>query len=326
MLSIVVLTHNRHGLLRDCLRSLAAQQDPLGTIELVVADDGSTDDTAAVVAAFERDHGSVIYARQPHKGIPAARNLGIRHARGAIVAIVADDYLLAPDYARTVIGFFENHPRAEVVRFRIVAARHDLVSRLSHLRYEVAFRNRLHHVGRATRDLSKLRRYLGRPRAEMQEVTTDHDLEAAGAAAFRSSVFERVGLFDEDLPSGEDTDYAERLKAAGIDIYYDPFHPVRHQYVDGALAALRSCFLQGISQCRIHRKSGQRTSAGRKAAAVIRGLVGPFAQGIWGARQVEGAKESFLFLPAWLVSEFTVKLGFCWGFLTDRWRPGAPRL
>lgn len=84
--SVIVPTYNRAGWLGRALCS-ALDQLHAGD-ELIVIDDGSTDDTAAVVAGFgER----VTYLRGEHRGAGPARNLGLAHARGDLVAFLDDD-------------------------------------------------------------------------------------------------------------------------------------------------------------------------------------------------------------------------------------------
>ncbi|HEX7838252.1 MAG TPA: glycosyltransferase family 2 protein [Kofleriaceae bacterium] len=84
--SVIVPTFNRAGWLGNAIRSALQQLQPGD--ELIVTDDGSTDATPAVVAAFgER----VTYLRGEHRGAGPARNLGLAHARGDLVAFLDDD-------------------------------------------------------------------------------------------------------------------------------------------------------------------------------------------------------------------------------------------
>ncbi len=84
--SVVVPTYNRAHLLERALRSVIPQCGPRD--EVIVADDGSTDDTATVVEAFG---GPVRLLRLPHRGAGAARNAGIEAARGDLVAFLDSD-------------------------------------------------------------------------------------------------------------------------------------------------------------------------------------------------------------------------------------------
>src|ERR1044071_1568610 len=105
-ISIVVLTYNRKRLLKDCLESLLVQTYPKEKLEIVISDDGSCDGTRELVEGFQTRHGHLKYCPQAHKGIAAARNNGISHASGGVIAIVADDYILDPAYAETIATFF----------------------------------------------------------------------------------------------------------------------------------------------------------------------------------------------------------------------------
>jgi glycosyltransferase involved in cell wall biosynthesis len=92
--SVVVPTHNRSGLLALTLRSVLWQHDV--DLEVIVVDDGSTDDTAQVVAALGDPRTRRIHHPTP-QGVSAARNHGTTEAAGDWVAFVDDDDLWAPD-------------------------------------------------------------------------------------------------------------------------------------------------------------------------------------------------------------------------------------
>jgi GT2 family glycosyltransferase len=93
LVSVVVPSHNRARLLRRTLQSILAQH--LRDLEVVVVDDGSTDDTAGVAAAL--DPRVVVHRSQRPEGVSAARNRGIASARGAWVAFCDDDDLWSPE-------------------------------------------------------------------------------------------------------------------------------------------------------------------------------------------------------------------------------------
>lgn len=96
--SVVVPTYQRADLLRHTLESLARQTLPADGFEVVVADDGSTDRTAEVVARY-RGRMTLRYHHQADEGyrVAAARNLGIADARGEITVLVDAGVLLASD-------------------------------------------------------------------------------------------------------------------------------------------------------------------------------------------------------------------------------------
>ena len=110
LVSVVVPSHNRAGLLRRTLGSILAQR--LADLEVIVVDDGSTDDTAAV-AAGAGPRVVVLRNRQP-AGVSAARNQGIAVARGVWIAFCDDDDLWSPDKLARQLEAAE-HARADWV-------------------------------------------------------------------------------------------------------------------------------------------------------------------------------------------------------------------
>lgn len=103
--SVIVPTYNRARWLGTAIRS-ALPQLQAGD-ELIVIDDGSTDDTREVVAAFG---APVTYLRGEHRGAGPARNLGLAHARGDLVAFLDDDDEWLPGKLARQRAFLEAHP------------------------------------------------------------------------------------------------------------------------------------------------------------------------------------------------------------------------
>jgi glycosyltransferase involved in cell wall biosynthesis len=94
LVSVVVPTHNRARLLERTLRSILAQE--VQGLEILVVDDGSTDDGAVAAACATDARVRVLRTMQP-AGVSAARNRGIATARGEWIAFCDDDDLWAPD-------------------------------------------------------------------------------------------------------------------------------------------------------------------------------------------------------------------------------------
>ena len=91
--SVVVATYNYARFLGGALQSALGQT--FRDLEAIVVDDGSTDDTAAVVRPFLAD-GRVRYVRTDHRGQPQAKNTGVRLARAPLVAFLDADDLWLP--------------------------------------------------------------------------------------------------------------------------------------------------------------------------------------------------------------------------------------
>ena len=108
LVSVVVPSHNRVGLLKRTLQSILAQS--LTDLEVIVVDDGSTDDTT--VAATAADPRVVVHRNRQPVGVSAARNQGIAVARGDWIAFCDDDDLWAPDKLARQLDAAE-HARAD---------------------------------------------------------------------------------------------------------------------------------------------------------------------------------------------------------------------
>ncbi len=109
--SVIIPTYNRAGYVADAIRSVQAQ--PFTDWEVIVADDGSTDDTRQVVEAFG---GAVRYLGLDHCGLPAvARNAALREARGEYVAFLDSDDLFLPDKLQRQVAALDDHADAALV-------------------------------------------------------------------------------------------------------------------------------------------------------------------------------------------------------------------
>lgn len=306
LFSIIVLTYNRKALLREGLESLAALDDPGIPIEIIVADDGSTDGTGDVVRELQARYPQIRYCPLEHGGIAAARNHGIRHAAGDFVAIVADDYLFPPDYARAVVTFFAKYPDAQIVRFRLVAAEQTFLSRACHIYHEASLKRRLADGW----EFSGFRR-MWRRLHEPEDVTTEHGLEAAGGSAYRREVFDRVGLFDESFQRAEDSDFTMRLRAAGIPVHYNPHHEVRVRYESSLRAVLRTAHKSGRYRWRYY---ARHTDGGVNVPGLLRTGVAMKLSVLYWATWRAWRAGSFVdfvrYLPVMVLIEGANKAGF----------------
>lgn len=112
LLSVVIPTRNRANLVGEAIKSALCQR--VGRVEVIVIDDASTDDTANVLT---RNFGSRIHLlRMPRRrGAGAARNEGVRLARGELLAFLDDDDLWLPGKLEAELRVFERFPDAEAV-------------------------------------------------------------------------------------------------------------------------------------------------------------------------------------------------------------------
>src|ERR1700690_2290653 len=105
LVSVIIPTHNRRALVGEAVASALAQRDVAA--ELIVVDDGSTDDTAAALAVFSN---RIRYQRQPRCGVSAARNAGANKAAGAGPAFLDSDDLWCPDKLARQLAYHARTP------------------------------------------------------------------------------------------------------------------------------------------------------------------------------------------------------------------------
>ena len=112
LLSVVIPTRNRAQLVCEAIESALSQRH--GQVEVIVVDDGSTDNTADVIAERFRSHVQVL-RHEERRGAGASRNTGIRAARGHLVAFLDDDDLWLPGKLDAEISVLEQFPDAKAV-------------------------------------------------------------------------------------------------------------------------------------------------------------------------------------------------------------------
>ncbi len=181
--SIVVRTFRRPGFLREALACLARQTYP--DVEVVVAEDGSTDGEA-VVREFE-GRMPVRYLRAPPgSGRSRTGNLGVRASSGTLVGLLDDDDLLFADHVEALVAALEKG-RARVA-YALGIEAEQLLEGEDPLRYRI------------------LRRAIPWNQPFDRPILFHHNYIPLPCALFERSLFEEAGGFDEGLPVLEDWD------------------------------------------------------------------------------------------------------------------------
>ena len=110
-ISVIIPTFNRARLVNQAIQSVLRQSGD-ASMEIIVVDDGSSDDTQAVVAAFD---DRCRYVHQANQGPAAARNTGITMAGGDIISLLDSDDVWLPNKVATELHLFEQYPQADML-------------------------------------------------------------------------------------------------------------------------------------------------------------------------------------------------------------------
>jgi glycosyltransferase involved in cell wall biosynthesis len=120
-LSVVIPTYNRKEILLKALAAYQQQSSSAEIVEILVLDDGSTDGTAEAVAEFsQRAVNHIRYFRLTHRGQAAARNHGIREARGKLLLLGDDDIVPGPHLVAEHLAWHEKYPEPFVAVLGLV--------------------------------------------------------------------------------------------------------------------------------------------------------------------------------------------------------------
>jgi glycosyltransferase involved in cell wall biosynthesis len=115
LVTVLIDTYNYGQYIEEAVESVLAQEFPREQLEILVVDDGSTDDTAERLKKYG---DSIRYLRKPNGGQASAFNLGFAEASGKILATLDADDLWLPDKLRRVCETFEKNPDAGMVYHR----------------------------------------------------------------------------------------------------------------------------------------------------------------------------------------------------------------
>jgi hypothetical protein len=185
--SVVIPVFNMARWVGDAIESALAQTVPAGDVEVIVVDDGSTDESAAVARRYAP---RVRLVQQPNRGLPAARNAGVRASRGRFLCFLdADDRIL---------------PEKTAVQLACFAARPDVGLVYGGWRY----------VDEAGRPLPE--RGWSPHEGDVLEPLLVGNLICVHAALVRREPVERAGGFDESLTAVEDWDLWLRTAREGL--------------------------------------------------------------------------------------------------------------
>ncbi len=117
LISVIIPFMNAGPFLEETIRSVLAQS--YGRLELLLADDGSTDSSTATARRYEREYpGRVRYLEHPghaNLGVCAARNLGIHHSRGELIAFLDADDVWLPRKLERQVAILDSQPEAGMV-------------------------------------------------------------------------------------------------------------------------------------------------------------------------------------------------------------------
>lgn len=115
-ISIIIPTFNRVDSLVRSIGNICDQDFPIDEYEIIIIDDGSTDDTREKIKSLQKENNkySIQYFNQENKGPATARNLGIKNAKGNIILFIGDDIIPAPHFIKEHSSWHKKYPQENI--------------------------------------------------------------------------------------------------------------------------------------------------------------------------------------------------------------------
>lgn len=257
LVSVIVPVRNEAEFIERTVGSLAAGDYPRDRLEILVVDGMSTDGTREIVARLAAADGRIRLLDNPRLITPCAMNIGIKQSKGEILIVIGGHSAAAPDFVRQSVRVLGEHPEAwrsggvmETVGLTCAA------------RAIAAAMSSPVGVGAGNCRVSRSAGWVTQ----------------VPFAACRRWVYDKVGLFDEELIRNQDDEIVQRMKAAGCRTYRDP--AIRSQYFSrGSFRKLaRQYFQYGFWRIRTFQKRGRPASLRQVAPlAFVLGWLGLIA-------------------------------------------------
>jgi len=211
MISIIIPAYNAEKPLPACLCSLLNQSINASGYEIIVVDDGSSDNTGMVVKGFK----SVNLLRQKNQGPAAARNEGVKHAKGNIILFTDSDCVPNRDWIEQMILPFKRDNDIAGVKGTYRTKQRSLAARFVQIEYEDKY------------DLLRKSKYI--------------DFIDTYSAAFKRDVFRKFRGYDTEFPvaCAEDVELSYRISKKGYKMVFNPKAVVYHTHPNTIRSYLR---------------------------------------------------------------------------------------
>lgn len=181
LISVIIPTYNRANFLPEAIESVNNQN--YQNLEIIIVDDGSTDNTKDVISTLNEPRIKYIY--QENKGPAAARNTGIKKAKGEIIGFLDSDDLWPENKLNSQLSELIDNKNIEII---MGCSKYILMDGVSELMIN-------------SKNDKKIVNFI-----------------CLGSGLFRKSVFDKVGLFNKNLKYAEDHDWILRAKESKISI------------------------------------------------------------------------------------------------------------
>ena len=238
-ISVVIGVRNEAAHIERCVRTILENDYPHDSFEVLVIDGMSTDATRAIVSRIAAEDARVRLLENPLQIVSAGVNIGIREARGQVITWLGGHAEFARDFLCRSAEALLAHPEAWCVGGPTESVAVGTVGRSIAAAMSTSV-----GVGNARFRLGSYEGYV----------------DTVTFASYRRSVFDTVGMFDEQMIRNQDVDLNDRLLAAGGKIWMSPAIKSRYYPRSGLRKLARQYYQYGYWRIRNIQKSGKPTT------------------------------------------------------------------
>ena len=120
MVSIVIPIYNSENYLEECIESILNQKYDLDKIQIILVNDGSTDNSLKICKKYAKKYDNILIIDQKNSGVSSARNNGIKKSKGKYITLLDSDDLISRNTIHNLINFFEkNYDSVDIITYPI---------------------------------------------------------------------------------------------------------------------------------------------------------------------------------------------------------------
>jgi succinoglycan biosynthesis protein ExoA len=236
--TVLLPIRNEEKSIESCLQAVLRQDYPADRMEIIIADGLSQDRTREIVARFQGKHSNLLLIDNPGLIVPTGLNAALTKAQGEIIVRVDGHTIIEPDYVSECVNALQRQPADNV------GGKMNAIGR-------TAFGNA---VAVATSSP------FGVGSARFHYSNNEEFVDTVYMGAWRRDVFERIGLFDEELIRDQDDEFNYRLREHGGRILLTP--KIKSQYTgrSNPRALWKQYFQYGLWKVRVLQKHPRQMS------------------------------------------------------------------
>lgn len=237
LVSIILPIRNEEERIELTLRAILTQDYLHDRIELIIVDGMSTDNTREIIKFFS-ENLYIHLLDNPGQIVPTGMNIGLRHATGDVIIRIDGHTVIATDYVRQCVDTIQR-TNADNVGGCMTAKGNTLLGEV----VAIATSNKF-GIGNSKFHYSRI----------------EEEVDSVYMGAWKKTVFEKIGLFDEELIRDQDDEFNYRLKEAGGTIVLNPL--IRSEYLVRGTpkSLLKQYFQYGYYKVRVLQKHPKQMS------------------------------------------------------------------